>query len=458
MNDFDLVVINGTLVDAEKKIAAPGNLGIQDGKISAVTREPLNGKRILDAAGKIVTPGFIDIHAHVEGNRDCAEYMAAMGVTTVYNGNCGLSPAGELDAFFSRYERDGFLIHQLEQVGHTSLREAVGLTDRYQPASPRQLADMKVLLENAFDAGAWGLSYGLEYVPGSTAGEVLALAKIAAGRDKLISIHTRLDKNNGLAGLEEALNISRLTGAKVNISHFVYQYGYGMAAQALDMVDNALSEGLDISVDSGVYTSFVTAIGSAVFDEGCLLSWGCGYDSIVAGTGKYRGKRLTEAEFHELRKDFPDEQAIAMIGKDSEINEILERPYVMLSSDAGMIYDRGIPSHPQDAGTFPKFFRTMVREQNRLPLPEAVARCTWMPARRLGLSNKGRLTPGADADIVVFDIGKISDMSQFPCYGDTAARPEGIEYVIINGALTAEHSDIKPIKAGKILRGGAMTD
>jgi N-acyl-D-amino-acid deacylase len=375
--------------------------------------------------------------------------MAAMGVTTAYSGNCGISPP-DLSGFFRRYERDGFLIHQLEQAGHTSLREAVGLTDRYRAASPAELAGMLDLLEEAFDAGAWGLSFGLEYVPGSTAGEVLALSRAAAARGRLVSIHTRAD--NGLDGLAEAIDIARLTGAAVNISHFVYQYGYGMAAQALEMVEAAQAEGLDISVDSGVYASFVTAVGSAVFDDGFLQAWGCGYDSIVAGTGKYRGQRLTEERFFELRRDFPDDKAVAMIGNEREIYEILDRPYVMPSSDAGTVYENHIPSHPQDAGTFPKFFRTMVRERRQLSLPAAVARCTLLPARRLGLAQKGRLKPGCDADLVVFDLGRISDKAQFPCDGDTAALPEGIDFVIIGGELAIEHSTILPVNPGRILR------
>ncbi|SHH98046.1 N-acyl-D-amino-acid deacylase [Sporobacter termitidis DSM 10068] len=453
MHDFDTVITNGTVVDPEKKCVTVASLGIRDGKIAAVTRERLSARHVLDAAGKIVSPGFIDIHTHVEGKADCAGYMAAMGVTTVYNGNCGISPPGAMEDFFGRYEREGFLINQLEQAGHTSLREAVGLTDRYAPASQVQTAGMIALLEKAFDIGAWGLSFGLEYVPGSSAEEVLALARTAARYGKLVSIHTRTDGYRGLAALKEAIDITRLTGAAVNISHFVYQYGFGMAVQALAMLDDAQREGLDISVDSGVYTSFATSIGSAVFDDGCLQKWGCGYDSIVAATGKYRGKRLTDEEFHELRADAPDDTAIALIGKEHEIWEILERPGVMLSSDAGTMYEGAIPGHPQDAGTFPRFFRTMVREQNRLSLPEAVARCTSLPAGRLGLKNKGKIKEGADADIVVFDPDRIRDNAQLPCDGDTSARPDGIDYVLVGGELAADHGELKPVKPGKLLRG-----
>lgn len=455
MDDFDIVIENGTIVDPERSSKTVASLGIKNGKIAAITREKIGGKTVLEAKGKIIMPGMIDIHAHVEGKTACAEYMAAMGVTTVYNGNCGISPPGVLDSFFSKYERDGFLINQLEQVGHTSLREDIGITNRYLPASPGQIKEMSALLEKAFETGAWGLSFGLEYVPGSSKEEVLELSKIAARWGKLVSIHIRTDCYPGLAALKEAIDITRITGAAVNISHLVYQFGFGMAAEALEMVEKALDEGLDITVDSGVYTSFATSIGSAVFDEGCLEKWGCGYDSIISATGKFRGKRLTEAQFVDLRKNAPDETAIALIGKEHEIYEILDKSYVMLSSDAGTMYDNGRPGHPQDAGTLPRFFKTMVREQNRLSLPEAVRKCTYMPARRLGLKNKGRMKQGADADLLVFDLDKIADKAQFPCFGDTFARPEGIEFVIVNGEIAVDHSEVMPILPGKIIRGSS---
>jgi len=450
---FETVIKNGTIVDPEKKRLTVANLGIRDGKIGEITREAIVGERILDATGKIVMPGVIDIHTHVEGNRDCAECMAAMGVTTVYNGNCGISPAGDFGEFISKYEKEGFLINQLEQVGHSSLREAVGIYDRYRAASKDELKKMEALCESAFALGAWGLSFGLEYVPGSSFEEVLALSKIAARLNKLISIHIRSDFYSGLGALKEAINITRITGAAVQISHLVYQFGFGMAAEALSVIDSALREGLDISVDSGVYTSFATTIGSAVFDEGCIEKWGCGYDSIVPCTGKYRGERLTKEKFLEFRRDSPNGTAIALIGKEHEIFEILEKPYVMLSSDSGTMYDSGKPGHPQDAGTVPRFFRTMVREQNRISLIDAVRRCTFLPAERLGLRSKGRIEEGADADILIFDIDKIAEKSQFPCDGDTFTRPEGIGHVLVNGQVVVEGKNVLPVNPGKIIRG-----
>ena len=447
--NYDVVIKNGTIIDPKRKKSTIANLGISNGKISTITREDINGDTELNVKGKIVCPGIIDIHAHVEGNLDCAKVMAAMGVTTVYNGNCGMSPEN-MKEFYEKY--DHFLINQVEQIGHTTLREQVGVVDRYKSSNDEEIAKMKLILKDAFNLGISGLSFGLEYVPGSSSKEVLELAKVAAKYGKLVSIHTRSDCYGGLSTLREAIDITRKTGAAVNISHLTYQFGMGMATEALHMIDEALKEGLDISVDSGLYSGFATAIGSAVFDEGCIEKWGCDYNSLIAGTGKYKGQRLTKQMYEELRRDYPDDTGIGMVGEEYEVFEILDKPYVMVCTDAGTLYDNGIPGHPQDAGTYPKLFKTMVREQHRITLIEAISRCTYMPAKRLGLNNKGVIEIGADADILIFDSKIIEDKADYPCFGATDARPEGIEYVFVNGVMTVKGKEVLDVNAGKTIK------
>lgn len=449
MVKYDVVIKGGTIIDPKRKKSTVANLGISKGKISTITREEIEGDIELDVAGKIVCPGIVDIHAHVEGNIDCAKVMAAMGVTTVYNGNCGMSPEN-LEEFYMEYDK--FLINQVEQIGHTTLREQVGVLDRYKPSGKLEIEKMKGIIKEAFKFGVSGLSFGLEYVPGSSLEEVLELAKVAARYGKLVSIHTRSDCYGGLTTLREAIDITRKTGAAVNISHLTYQFGMGMATEALHMIEDALEEGLDISVDSGLYSGFATAIGSAVFDEGCVDKWGCDYSSLIAGTGKYRGKRLTREIYDELRCNFPNDTGIGMVGKECEVFEILTKPYTMISTDAGTLYENGIPGHPQDAGTYPKFFKTMVRDQKRITLIEAINRCTYMPAKRLGLNNKGIIEIGADADILIFDAKVIEDKADYPCFGATDTRPEGIEYVFVNGVMTVKGKEVLNVSPGKIIK------
>lgn len=448
---FDMVINGGTIIDPKSGRSTIANLGIGDGKIRCITRKEIKGNQIIEAGGFIVCPGFIDPHAHVEGNADCAEVMAAMGVTTVVNGNCGNSPL-DMEEFLNHFETEGFLINQYEQVGHTTLRELAGNKDRYAPSSKEQIDKMIKLEEEAFINGACGLSFGLEYVPGSSKEEVLELSKVAAKYGKLISIHTRTDFYAGLAALQEAITITRKTGAAVHISHLTYMFGFGMAAEALRIIELAKAEGLDISVDSGLYSAFATQIGSAVFDEGCTDKWGSDYSCIVAGTGKYRGERLTEEMYRDLRENYPEDTGIGMIGKEYEVYEILQKPYMMVGTDAGTQYYNGTPGHPQDAGTYPRFFRTMIREQNRLNMVDAINRCTYMVANRFGIEGKGYIAEGADADLVIFDIDTIQDKADYPCYGDTHTRPEGIKNVIINGDVAVDGKEVLPVKPGKLIR------
>lgn len=144
---YDVVIKNGTIIDPKTKRSTVGNIGILNGKIESITREEhMESNTVIDATGKIVCPGIIDIHTHVEGNLDCAKVLNAMGVTTVYNGNCGMSPEN-LEEFYDKYESEGFLINQIEQIGHTTLRKRVGAIDRYKPANENQIEKMKVLLE-----------------------------------------------------------------------------------------------------------------------------------------------------------------------------------------------------------------------------------------------------------------------------------------------------------------------
>jgi N-acyl-D-amino-acid deacylase len=448
---YDVALLHGTIIDPKTERSTVANLGFKDGKIAAVTRTVPEALQSFDVTGRIVCPGFIDPHTHVEGNKDSAELMVAMGVTSVLNGNCGMSPAN-FDEFMLQYSSQGFPVNQYEQVGHCTLRELAGNTDRYAPSSASQIEKMRQLADDAFKSGAYGLSFGLEYVPGSSKEEVLALAEIAAAYGRPVSIHTRTDYNPGLDALIEALDITRKTGAAVNISHLAYMYGFGMSPEALRLIETAKRDGLDISCDSGLYSGFATQIGSAVFDEGCVEKWRTDYSAIIAGTGKYKGQRLTRDMYDDMRKNYPEDTGIGMVGNEYEVYEILDRPYVMVGSDAGTLYDNGVPGHPQDAGTYPRFFRTMVREQNRISIVDAIRRCTYLPAKRFGFDSKGFIAEGADADIVVFDLARIKDTAQYPCDGPTDSRPEGIDYVFVNGILTVQGKKILPTAAGKLIR------
>ncbi len=458
MSSFDLVIKNGTLVDPEKSRVTVGNIGITRGKIAVITRQEITGEKEIDAGLKAVCPGFVDIHAHVDGYLYSAQCMVLQGVTTSVGGNCGMGPV-ELGEFFSGLEKRGFPLNQAMMIGHSfALREKVGAVDPYRGATTGQVEDMCRLAEEAFDQGAIGLSFGLEYAPGTTMEEILALGRVAARYGKLVAVHTRHDSWRGIGAIREALRITEITGAPLQISHLVYQVGMGMMSHSLEVIHRAIQDGLDVTVDSGMYHAFATFIGSPVFDDGCLEKWGCDYSDLYVATGKYAGQRCDRNIFQEMREKYGNEAVVAFACREKEVYQALEPGYVMVSTDGAVGAPVPGTGHPQDAGTYPRFFQKMVREQGRLSLVEAVRRCTYLPANRLGLKGKGRINVGADADLVVFDPAKITDRADYPGLGRPDESPEGIDCVVVTGEIVAKNGKIienvlpgGPIRAEKEL-------
>ena len=448
---FDIAIEHGNILDTEKGRITAGTVCIKDGSIAAITREKVEASVKIDASNEIVSPGFIDIHTHIEGHKAAGELICRQGVTTVINGNCGIGPENPAQ-FIRKQNETGFIVNQMELIGATTLRRRSGMHDPLSPMSASQLDTACALLEEQLQSGGAGLSFGLEYMPGSSKEEVLTLSRIAARYGKPVAIHTRSDYYLGLGALAEAINIAKVTGAPVQISHVVYQYGFGMMQQALEMIDDAVAEGFDISCDSGMYTSFATHIGTEVFAPACFEKWGRSYDAIFMANGKYAGQYLNADSYADARKNHPDDAAIALVGKPSEINLAFELPYMMVSSDAGVNQsDDTSKGHPQDAGTFPRFLNILVRETGQLTLVDAVKRITILPADRMNLSKKGRIAVGADADITIFNPDTIKDHARFPNEGKSDAHPDGIHAVIVAGKVALDRGKVVTDNAGKAL-------
>ncbi len=444
---FDIVITNGILIDPEALTRSIGNIGIVNGKIGIVTKEKIHGLQEFDVEGKIVCPGFIDIHGHIDWDDYCGELSLRQGITTTVGGNCGLSPL-DINSFFAAQEKEGFIVNQAELIGHSiSLREEVGATDPLKPATSEQLSRMEYLVEKAFEEGACGLSLGLAYAPGSSNDEIINLSKIAARFGRIVAVDTRMLTGSDMYSLVEVIAIARQTGARIQVSHFVYQYGTGVMNEALAVINRARTEGLDIRFDSGMYTQWATHIGAVLFSEEYMETNGWKLDDILVITGKYNGKRLTMDIYHELRTHHPHTAVVVFTGIEEEIYMALHHPYAMPSTDTG-IYQPG-EGHPQIAGSFPRYFKKMVAQRYELNIMEAVRKATLLPAETLGFNSKGRLREGMDADIVVFDIKNITDKADF---GMPNAHPEGIDYVFLNGKLALAKGELMDTQAGRAVR------
>lgn len=450
---LDIVMKGGWVIDPEKLEMRPGGVGIRDGKIACVFGvggSVPEAREAIDLHGAAVCPGFIDVHAHLDGHEDCGRRSLLQGITTSFGGNCGLSPI-DLETFFAS-QKDGFAVNQCEFVGHSfTLREAVGLYDTHKSANPKEIAQMERLAQRAMEAGAWGVSFGLDYCPGCSFREVLALGRLSARLGGISPIHTRLFTMYDMYSISEAARLALETGVQTQVSHLVYQYPMiDLLEDAFEMIEFAQARGAHICCDSGMYTDFAAPLGSATFDPENMEACDWKFSNLLASTGEFKGQRLDEALYRKLRREAPSTEVICFSGDKKAIVHAFSRDYVMISTDAGA-YLPG-QGHPQAAASFPRFFRILVRETRTLSWPEAVRRATLLPAETMGLRTKGRLRPGMDADLVVFDPQTIADRADFAGVGIPDAPPAGIHRVIVNGRTAVIENRVVNEKLGKIIK------
>ena len=448
-----MVLRDGWIIDPERLIMRPGSIGIEDGRIAGVFGVGSGipkARQTVDLKGLAVAPGFIDAHAHVDGQTNAGYRALLQGVTTTIGGNCGLSPVG-IGGFYQAQEK-GFCINQGEFVGHSfTMREAVGLSDTHQGANRSQLADMEALARRAMDEGAWGVSFGLDYCPGCSFREVETLGRVTAEYGGICPMHTRLFTMYDMYSISEAALLAKNTGVQVQVSHLVYQYPMvDLLEDAFAMIEFAQDRGAHICCDSGMYTDFAAPLGSATFDRDNMECCDWKFGDLLVSTGPFKGQRMTEELYTELRRSAPDTEVICFSGDAEAVAYAFTRDYVMLSTDAG-VYAPG-QGHPQASATFPRFFRQLVRESKQLSWPEAVRRTTLLPAETFGLKRKGRLRDGADADLVIFDHLHFADQAEFAGIGVPDAPPVGVSRIIIAGQTAVEDGKIVNDTLGRPIR------
>ena len=444
------LIYGGHVIDPANRVNGKLNLLIENGKIVWAGQGMPLAEKTVDATGKIVTPGFIDIHLHedpvVDGEiQPCIFPMALrQGVTTVVGGNCGINvydPAAYLDLV----DRDGAAVNVAMYAGHEYFRKAAGAEDIYAGSNAQQKDEMAKNISAALEKGCVGVSFGLRYVPGADKEEFFRAAECCRKDKKLIASHVRDDADAIFGAIDEFCAAGVEFEVPVQISHIGSMGGFGQMEKVLKQIDGYKLNGLDIAMDCYPYFAFSTRLGTPTYDPGWLDRYHCDYDVLEFCEGKYKGQRATAETFAEMRRDFPECITVCHVMKEEEIRLAFRHPAVMLGSDGLVNNGQG---HPRAAGSFPRFLKVFAREGD-LSLYQAVEKMTAQPAARLHLENKGRLNVGADADITIFDFEKICDGATF---AQPALTPEGIDYVFIGGQLALDHGEILKNNCGKSIR------
>jgi N-acyl-D-amino-acid deacylase len=501
-NDFDLLIVNGKLVDGTGNSWRYADIGIKDGKIAAIGNLKSSGaSRVIDATNRTVAPGFIDVHTHIEGSSlevPTASNFLLGGVTTVVTGNCGGSNT-DLRKYFYQLDSVKMSINVASLVGHNSVRRAI-MGDLQRDPTAEEQQKMEVLVEQAMRDGAVGLSTGLIYVPGtySQTSEVIGLAKAASKYGGVYASHIRDEGDHVDQAIEEAINIGRQAQLPVEISHFkvTYKPNWGKSKNTIEQVDRARASGIDVTVDQYPYVASSTTLNTLLptwaFGGGLdSLKWrlhdkatrakikqemmltlkrkqlkNYGY-AIVARYGAdtiMNGKSITEINKVKGRKTKPSLEAetiLEMVDNGSaqmvffsmnedDLKRIMNYPFNMIASDAGIAkFGSGVP-HPRAYGTNSRVLGMYVRDLKVIPLEEAIRRMTSLPASKFNLTDRGLIRNGMAADIVIFDPNTISDKATF---SNPHAYATGIDYVIVNGKITGEKGRHTGERSGRSLLG-----
>lgn len=525
---YDAVIKGGKVLTGAGSPWIHTDVGIKNGRVVRVgyIKNP-QADLVINASGKFVAPGFVDAHSHSDLSLMAYPDAAAallQGVTTVVVGNCGFSAAPvskETKALLERYwstlgplpvevtwSSFSEYLQQLEKarpavnvvplVGHGALRIAVM---GFEARAPRteELAAMKGLLRDSLESGAFGLSTGLIYPPGSfsATAEIVELAREVAEYGGVYASHIRGESYTLVDAVREAVEIGRAAGVPVQISHHkaAGRDNWGRVKETLKLMSEARLAGIEVSCDVYPYTAGMTMLAACLprwaheggvdallsrlkdpgtrkkirdFIEAEVTTWEnfvklAGWEGVVvsysekckecegrsiAEIGRTWGVDPYDALFEIILKDEAKSTMVIHVMREEDVVEVLKNPLSMVGSDSWIMPPKGKP-HPRFFGTFPRVIRRYVKELGVLGLEEAVRKMSSMPAEKFRLADRGYLVPGFKADIVIFDLERLTDRATFE---EPTILPEGVDYVLVNGSLAVENGSTTGVRAGSVLR------
>jgi len=491
---YDILIKNGRVIDGTGSPALAAQVAIREGKIVKIARNiPGEAKTVIDAVGKVITPGFIDSHSHSDRQFFTCPLQTEkveQGITTSVAGQCGGSVCGKDAAEFLENAHGAKLgANMAILIGHGTLRRAVMGTENREP-TPRELEQMKEMLRTAMEHGALGVSFGLIYAPGcfATTPELVEIAKVAGAYQGIAAIHLRSESTELVRSVREFIEIVRQSGVRGVVSHHKaagLQENWGKVHNTMRMIDQANEEGLEIYMDVYPYTA-----SSSGFSTGFIPRSWCsdGIDALLKrtedpeqvaqirqafyakypdmnwimvtscpGAPEYSGLRVGQIAALRNQDEFSAAMDVVRISRDAasccffsvceeDLQAVLAHPRAMICTDSGV--DIQSPSyHPRVRGSFPRALGRYVREKGVVSLPEMIRKMTAMPAAVYGFSSKGLVREGFDGDLCIFDPETIADHAD---YQDPSQRCEGLDYVIVGGKIAA----VNAVATGEM--GGTM--
>jgi N-acyl-D-aspartate/D-glutamate deacylase len=510
---YDVVIRNGRVLDGSGNPWINADVAIRDGKFVAVGLVSGRGRTEIDARGKYVSPGWIDMmdqSGAVLPRNGLAENKVRQGVTTAIGGEGG-TPVGAsgIPEYFARMERQGISMNFGSYFSATQARVAViGRVDRAPTAD--ELVRMRAIIDTAMRNGALGMTTALIYPPSSYASteELVELAKAAAPYGGVYASHIRGEGKEVVESVREAIAIGERAGVPVEVFHLkvAYQPGWGILMDSIRMVvDAARARGVDVAADMYVYTAGGTGLEATIptwAHEGGTDSLRArlalpdirarlkrdietgspGWWNIIEAAGGWNGVVLVNAQnpdnvkyqtksiatiATELGKEPADVafdlvqqgrgrvMAIYHMMTEPDIEKALKFPWISIGSDAGAVMQLGAPDqtglpHPRSFGNAPRVIAKYVKERGVLTLEEAIRKMTSWPATRMRLANRGSIAVGNWADVTIFDYDALQDRAT---YEAPMELPAGIEWVLVNGVVTVERGEHTGAKAGRVLRG-----
>jgi N-acyl-D-aspartate/D-glutamate deacylase len=490
----DLLLQGGTIVDGSGGEPLVGDVAVAGDRIVAVGEiEAQEVGRTIDCAGLVVCPGFIDLHNHSDHSiltpetRDARCYLT-QGCTTLVTGNCG-GGRHDIGKYYDELERDGVGINIAQLVPHGAVRDAVMGKVR-RPPSPDELAEMQELVAQGMREGAWGMSTGLQYVPGAYAqtGELIAIASVVAKHDGIYASHIRDESDELMESIEEVLQIARGANLPCHISHLKSSKvrNWGKIRAAARVVEQARASGLRITADQYPYTASSTSImamllpdeereggeqataerlqkpeererlrpmiAKSIDERGQLMiasfskkpEW---VGKLLSDIAKEDGREPVEVGL-ELLSD-PKAQGVNFGMDENDVRFAMTLPWVATASDGSTKIDDGTRPHPRSYGTFSRKIGRYAIQEQVLPLAAAIRSASGLPADIIGMKDRGYVRENLVADLAAFDPNELEDRAT---YEKPFEQSAGVRWLLVNGQIAIADGQPQGVLAGRALR------